>query len=944
MSEENNPLSQPLPLAKSNSSISPHEEDSETLPVESVSRRLVNALIKTSHTRLRTGSFGTALTRPPSSMNSEEHKQTVAVDDESVMNTVVSDRGDVVDSDSFVDEGQEFGMSQRYTDLGILGTGGMGVVRRVRDNLLNRTLAMKILKADRTEKEATVERFIQEAQVCSQLQHPNIMPIYDLGTLDTGHMFMTMAELQGSSLDVFIERVHKASSSAGWDEAFGGWNLHRLVRVFQNVCHGVAHAHQKKVLHRDLKPQNIMVHESGETLVVDWGLAKVLGSAEQQGDVVTHRSEENAHATMAGGIFGTPIFLAPELLPPNAEDASPKSDIYSLGVILYEILRGSPPYEGKTALEVLLKVAKSPPQPFEFTTVSSSHSNQENENSQRIYLNSRGAPLPSALVEICNTAMSRNPKVRYDSVSELVTLIGQWLDGSQRREKALSLVRQGHGLTYSIDDLSDEATDLRQKAIQAQREIPTWASDEQKFQFWEIEDRASNLEAQAVVYHTRRAQLFRNALAHKHDLVEAHTALAEHYRAVHEEAEIAGDTIEAQRSEVLLREHVALLPKGIPTAKNLRNYLEGTGYLSVFSQPAGAEIRLAKLLPQRRRLQPDREESIGHTPLEEKTVDRGSYLVKLRKEGYHEARVPIFNQRQDIIDGTNPEGEIAPVRLLPQGTLGHQDCYVPAGWCFVGGDHQTPNSGPRRRIWLEGFVIQKFPVTHEAYLVFLNDLVSNGRADEALLHVPREQSSSDEELGLMAYRQDPQGYFSLPTDPLRETCHPKQPVTMIQWRTARAYADWLSQKSGLPWRLPMEFEWEKAARGVDGRSYPWGDEFDPSWACMKDSHEDSVRMQSVDTFPADESVYGVRGTAGNTRDWCLDKFRDDGPPLDNCRLIMPSEKDLADPGFKSTRGGSYGNSASRARSADRDWWFPDRSYVGRGMRLVWAINDYDFGD
>ena len=138
----------------------------------------------------------------------------------------------------------------------------------------------------------------------------------------------------------------------------------------------------------------------------------------------------------------------------------------------------------------------------------------------------------------------------------------------------------------------------------------------------------------------------------------------------------------------------------------------------------------------------------------------------------------------------------------------------------------------------------------------------------------------------------------------------------------------------------MEFEWEKSARGVDGRHYPWGNSFDPSWTCMKDSHSGSVQIRSVNTFPVDESVYGVRGTAGNTRDWCLDTFREEGPPIKQGRLLMPTEEDLEDTGFKSTRGGSYGNSASRSRSADRDWWFPARSYVGRGFRLLWGLSDW----
>ena len=103
--------------------------------------------------------------------------------------------------------------------------------------------------------------------------------------------------------------------------------------------------------------------------------------------------------------------------------------------------------------------------------------------------------------------------------------------------------------------------------------------------------------------------------------------------------------------------------------------------------------------------------------------------------------------------------------------------------------------------------------------------------------------------------------------------------------------------------------------------------------------ESTELLCDVDQFPLDVSLYGVRGTAGNTRDWCLDTFRDDGPPLQAGRLLMPTEKDLADPSFKSTRGGSYGKSESRARSANRDWWFPHRSYIGRGFRLLWSLQN-----
>ena len=256
----------------------------------------------------------------------------------------------------------------------------------------------------------------------------------------------------------------------------------------------------------------------------------------------------------------------------------------------------------------------------------------------------------------------------------------------------------------------------------------------------------------------------------------------------------------------------------------------------------------------------------------------GSYVVEARLDGYS-ITYPAYNQRMTHIDGRHPDGHQAPIRLLPSGTLDDDDCYVPAGWCWLGGDSKTPNSLPRQKVWVDGFVIKAFPVTHLEYIAFLNNLLDSGDSEKAHIHAPREQSSSEEELGAMVYRIDKHGRFSFPTDPNREICWPSQPVTMIQWRSARAFADWKAKRTGKPWRLPMEFEWEKAARGVDGRFYPWGNDFDPSWACMKDSHEGAILMQSVNSFPQDISVYGVRGTAGNTRDWCLDRFREEGPTL-----------------------------------------------------------------
>ena len=226
-------------------------------------------------------------------------------------------------------------------------------------------------------------------------------------------------------------------------------------------------------------------------------------------------------------------------------------------------------------------------------------------------------------------------------------------------------------------------------------------------------------------------------------------------------------------------------------------------------------------------------------------------------------------------------------------------------------------------------MIGQTPVTHKEYIAFLNDVVLNQGSQEALLWVPREQSSVKGKQGKPIYNFDNR-FFSHPLGAKMD----RHPVVHVSWFSAVAYTQWLAQKTDLPWRLPLELEWEKAARGVDRRSFPWGDEFDSSFCVMMDSHIGSPEIQAVDFNQFDRSVYGVNSCAGNTREWCLDLFRADELPIENNRAYFPTEKELLAPGFRSSRGGSYGNASTRTRSSDRDWWFPELSYIGRGFRVA----------
>jgi serine/threonine-protein kinase len=438
-----------------------------------------------------------------------------------------------------------------------------------------------------------------------------------------------------------------------------------------------------------------------------------------------------------------------------------------------------------------------------------------------------------------------------------------------------------------------------------------------------------------------QGQLLHSALAHKSDLQEAHVALAEHCLRLHTLAEGSVDSTALRGAELRLRAALSKVSHERPEHARFARYLAGDGRLSLSTSPPNAKVELCVHRSDHRRRVLRHVAHLGPGPIVDHPLPMGSYVVRLRKEGFHDVDYPVSIERQGVWDTRTPSGESSSVQMHGLGTLGRDDCYVPAGWCSLGGDPQTPNSLPKQRVWVDGFVIRRFSVTHQEYLEFVNALIRAGDREGALAHVPRQQTSAAGETGAMVYRMSEEGEFTLSETSMDDPIHPLHPVTLVKWASARAYARWLRKTSGRPWRLPMEFEWEKAARGVDGRYFPWGDEFDPSRSCMKDSHDGAVKIGRVDSFPVDESVYGVRGTAGNTRDWCLDKFREEGPPLEGRVLVLPSAADLADAGFKSTRGGSYGNSAARARSADRDWWFPDRAYVGRGFRVAWGIDDAD---
>jgi len=230
--------------------------------------------------------------------------------------------------------------------------------------------------------------------------------------------------------------------------------------------------------------------------------------------------------------------------------------------------------------------------------------------------------------------------------------------------------------------------------------------------------------------------------------------------------------------------------------------------------------------------------------------------------------------------------------------------------------------------------MHRFSVTNRQYLMFLDDLVVQGRQNEALRHAPRERPGAANEEGALVYHFDG-SRFSLQVDADGDAWQEEWPVLQVDWYGAGAYLDWLAERSGRPWRLPDEREWEKAARGVDGRWFPWGDHFDPSWCHTNQSHRSRRLPAVVDSYPEDVSPTGVRGLGGNTEDWCLNHF--DPAPVFAGPVVTPPQDPpaLCTDTLTVVRGGAWFITATSARSADRGRVEPNGRYSFLGFRGVY---------
>jgi serine/threonine-protein kinase len=796
-------------------------------------------------------------------------------------------------------------LPDRYEPVDRIASGAFGEVWRVRDRVLDRVLAMKLLRPELVRSEHMRARFLTEARITADLQHPGIVAVHDQGELGDGRLWFTMKEVRGRTLRAVIEEVHGASSPDGFRDAPSGWTFRRLLDAFARITQAVAFAHRRNVMHRDLKPDNLMVGEFGEVLVMDWGLARRVDGKDTPGEPVTE--DLPADLTRYGDILGTPAYMPPEQARGQRELHGPASDVYALGAILYHLLSGRPPYEG-SGYGVLRQVQNGTPTPLAEA------------------LQGR-PPVPAELVAICERAMAREILDRWPDAEPLSREIMAFLDGARRREQALAVLEQARNLQPEIVALRERAAHCRAEAQSVLAGVQPFDPVDRKRLGWNLEDEAARLGRAAALRETEWLQTVHGALSLHAELPEAHALLADHYRERLAAAELAHHDEDAARFEALLRAH----DRGRHAA-----FLRAEGAVTLITDPPGAIVRVERYELHERRLVLVDEGVLGTTPLRAAPLKRGSYRLRIQAPDRAEVLYPVLIERGGHWDGCPPgEHEPAPIALPAASELGPEDCYVPAGWCWTGGDPEAGDSLPLRRVWIDGFVLRRFAVTNAEYVAFLNELVEAGLEDEAQRCCPRV------DLGLgkveqVVLRRDAAGRFYLVEDALGRRQEADWPMVLVDWHAGRAYARWQAARTGKPWRLPHELEREKAARGVDGRRCPWGDHLDATFTCVGESHAGDTARSSASGFPVDESPYDVRHLAGNSRDWCLNVWRHEGPRIEGARLVLEDGAD-DDPTYRSVRGGAWCSALNFSRAASRFAARPEVRRVTTGIRMARSL-------
>ena len=520
-----------------------------------------------------------------------------------------------------------------------------------------------------------------------------------------------------------------------------------------------------------------------------------------------------------GGTLG---YMAPEQLDPSVERFDWCTDVFALGAILYEILCGTPAFEAarqcdvSTAQQQVGAIYAPPRRP---TAVDPQ------------------LEIPPEVEDIVLRALTIDRGQRVQTVRELADAIDEWIEGSKQRERQRIEADRSADAGDELAERYHEFVEARPEKLTVLRalraDVAPWASLADKQDLWDAEDIIRVTDALQVRTFHSAVSAYERALETVPGHARSRRGLAHLYWAELQRARHRGDALDQLAYEQLLRQ--------VDDGTFVRE-LQRDGVLELVIGDRIGRVTLAPLGERERRLVEGASEPIPERPCARRDLPAGNYVVTaVVGDGPTRVVWPI---------GIEPGARCTITVDVPAvGRLDDDEVLVPGGRARLAGDPLGADSDEPIVVDVPAFVLQRYPVSFGAWFAFLEDLRARDPA-LAQLHTPR---------------------ATVPGDPDRF------PVMGISAESAEAYARWLSERQGRSWRLPTELEWEKAARGTDGRVYPWGDHFDATFCKMRDSRPGLPVVEPIGTYAAGQVAHAVRRHVGGVADWCTPDPRRTAP-------------------------------------------------------------------